>query len=190
MEFTQNVFMNIAKKQETHCIYIDFAKAFDRVSHKILATKLCQLAIPIEFLEIIMHFVIDRKYAMKADGTISSNFETALSSVPQGSNIGPLLFLVMVNDIPSCLVGNVRSLQYADDLKLYVAIASTCDERNLQQTIGNLTKWSNENEIGINSAKTHFMKYLPRVNSVSDYFIGVKKIEEVSTIKDLGVYFD
>lgn len=96
----------------------------------------------------------------------------------------------MVNDIPSCLVGNVRSLQYADDLKLYVAIASTCDERNLQQTIDNLTKWSNENEIGINSAKTHFMKYLPRVNSVSDYFIGVKKIEEVSTIKDLGVYFD
>lgn len=92
LEFTQTVFAHGQRKNETHCVYFDFEKAFDRVSHLIIAKKLAEISIPKAFMKDIVHFFIGRQYALKADGIISSDFTLAASSVPQGSHIGPAPF--------------------------------------------------------------------------------------------------
>lgn len=190
LEFSHEIFSNMQRRHETHCIYIDFSKAFDVVSHILLAKKLAAIGTPLNFIRIIIHFIIGRSYALKADGVIANDFHGTKSSVPQGSSIGPVLFLVMVNDINQCCHGHVRSLQYADDLKLFVEIKSPCDAFNLQQTIDSIYQWSRNNEISINVGKTKFVIFKPKPNTAQTYFLGVTPIEQLEVIKDLGVTFD
>lgn len=96
LEITQYLRDEIHKDNRIDVIYFDLAKAFDRVSHTILAGKLSRLALPFKFYKTIMSFITNRPYFLKADGIAyhEMNFTTK-SSVAQGSHIGPLLFIVM-----------------------------------------------------------------------------------------------
>lgn len=120
-------------------IYFDMSKAFDRVDHFILAKKLYELSLPYLLYSTestAMQFVIGRQYILKADGAETNIKFNTKSSVPQGSHCGPLLFLIMINDVNMCICENgTKLLQYADDEKLYQIVYSTVNSCRCQLII-------------------------------------------------------
>ena len=95
-------------------IFFDFRKAFDRVPHNRLILKLQCLGIDGKVLDIIKDFLMGRTFRVSVQGEFSS-FKDILSGIPQGSVLGPLLFILFINDLPDCLNSCVKI--FADDLK-------------------------------------------------------------------------
>lgn len=115
--FIERAFNN---STQTDVIYLDFSKAFDTISHTILASKLAQLSMPFSLFQTVMSFVSNRQYQMKMDGMPRNLYISTSVGVPQGSHCGPLLFILYTMDIVQCLAGsNVHILTYADDTKLF-----------------------------------------------------------------------
>lgn len=98
-ETAQFISDEIAKGRQVDAIYFDFAKAFDRISHYTLARKLAIGSVPRRLYLAIMNFVIDREYEFKCPDCLLNLNATASSGVPQGSHMGPLLFVFYVRDI-------------------------------------------------------------------------------------------
>ena len=96
-------------------LYFDFTKAFDRVPHYRLISKLENLGIKGKLLNIIKDFLTDRKFRVSVEGSFSTS-KDILSGIPQGSVLGPLLFLIYVNDLPEYVKSPIKL--FADDLKL------------------------------------------------------------------------
>ena len=96
-------------------LFFDFKKAFDRVPHNRLILKLQCLGIDGKVLDVIKDFLIGRTFRVSVQGEFSS-FKDILSGIPQGSVLGPLLFILFINDLPDCLKSSVKI--FADDLKL------------------------------------------------------------------------
>ena len=101
------------------CIYLDFQKAFDSVSHKLLIHKLKSYCISDSILQWLTSFINNRQQAVQISGTISTWIKVT-SGVPQGSILGPLMFLLFVNDIPKIVSSNI--MLFADDTKLWRVI--------------------------------------------------------------------
>ena len=119
----------------SHAIFFDFAEAFDKVPHKPLLHKLEAYGVCCELLQWINSFLTDRSFCVKVDQTLSSP-ATVHSGVPKGSVIGPLLFLVYINDLTDVI--SSRSLLYADDFKIW-----TSDNPDvLQEDIISIKNWS------------------------------------------------
>ena len=118
-------------------IILDFSKAFDTVPHSRLLGKL----IKGNLLRWIEEFLVGRTQSVLVDGTKSPE-EAVLSGVPQGTVLGPLMFLLYINDMPSQVQRDTRCRLFADDSLLYRVIDSTLDQVQLQQDLKNLEKWA------------------------------------------------
>jgi hypothetical protein len=103
-------------------IYTDFQKAFDKVNHKLLINKLA--LIHGKFLKLIESYLTSRLQAIKVSNHISEDFIVS-SGVPQGSHIGPLLFILFINDLPSIFDSSVNILLFADDAKIFLPTYSS-----------------------------------------------------------------
>ena len=101
-------------------IHTDFSKAFDTVNIRLLMSKLSELRLPNSLLKWLLSYLTDRKPMIRFNGCVSKCIDV-LSEVPQGSHIGPLLFILFVNDLCEVLDG-CKFLFYADDLKIFKAI--------------------------------------------------------------------
>uniref|UniRef100_A0A914NR73 Reverse transcriptase domain-containing protein n=1 Tax=Meloidogyne incognita TaxID=6306 RepID=A0A914NR73_MELIC len=99
-------------------IYIDIKKAFDSVPINLLLYKLKQAGITGKLLTFLENFLTNRTFRVKIDDVLSEN-KPIHSGVPQGSVLGPLLFLIFINDLPNYISENVGIKMYADDVKLY-----------------------------------------------------------------------
>ena len=110
---------------EVDVVYLDFFKAFDRVDHKILLEKLLAIGISGKLLAWIGMFLIGRKHAVIVDGVLS-DVGGVRSGVPQGSVLGPLLFLILISDIDRELT-SARASNFADDTRVSMSIKSEAD---------------------------------------------------------------
>ena len=135
-------FQNIDKGLPVDTIYLDFAKAFDTVPHNRLLHKLKAYGISGKLLDWIQSFLTDRTQYVTVNGT-SSGQVPVTSGVPQGSVLGPVLFIYFINDMPDILDG-IKVKIFADDTKIFSPIASNVDNIKLQEGLDALTDWSND----------------------------------------------
>ena len=129
----------IDKNVQTDAILLDFSKAFDRVAHKHLLKKLEAIGVTGTTLGWISSFLSDREQTVVLDG-MSSDAKPVTSGVPQGTVLGPLLFLIYINDRPNCVNSSTIRL-FADDCLIYKDIHSQKDTEDLQPDIDALQTW-------------------------------------------------
>ena len=191
LSFMTFVSAELEKNNEVHVVYFDFLKAFDRVDHNLLLKKLTQnFDLPPYLIRLLRSYLSGRKsYVLFQD--VKSFCFSILSGVPQGANLGPLLFLLFINDLPACL-NYVLCLLFADDLKIFRSISSILDMELLQKDINNVLLWSKTNQLPINEIKCKLMVFCrnkSRFDSVQ-YMIGNTVITPQAEVRDLGILFD
>ena len=171
-------------------LYLDFKKAFDSVPHQRLLTKLKDYGFKGKLLTWVENFLKNRKQRVQVDGS-SSDWADVTSGIPQGSVLGPTLFIIYVNDLPD-VVHNFVKL-FADDAKLY-AVANTVDDaKTVQDDLSRIDNWSDIWQIRFNYKKCNHM-HLGKEQEFSTYFMTQNgeptKINQISEQKDLGVIID
>ena len=135
-------------KTPLDAIILDFAKAFDVVSHKKLITKMHALGINSSIIEWVKSWLKDRTHRISLGNSLS-NPRPVTSGVPQGSVLGPLLFLIFINDMPLQVKHSELRL-FADDSLLYKTIKSVSDRTKLQADLDNLTTWARDWQMRFN----------------------------------------
>lgn len=187
--FTQFASNVLDSGGQADVFYADFSKAFDRMDHTVLYRKLKLLKFSPTLIKLISSYLNRRRYIVCYNGFYSKCYE-GTSGVPQGSSLGPLLFLIFINDLPSYL--SCSKLLYADDLKLFSRIGSVLDCEALQEQINVLTCWCLRNKLALNSEKCKVLSITRKKESILfNYSLGASAIlERVSHFKDLGVCFD
>ena len=136
-------------------VLLDMSAAFDLVSHDLLLQKLEVYGLRPDFLQWIKSYLLNRYQGVWIDYTLSSYLPCDIG-VPQGSILGPLFFLLFVNDLPTILDNTME--QYADDSTL-TAVGSSVTEVNVKLTsdCNNVKKWMEQNQLKLNPDKTHVM---------------------------------
>lgn len=170
-------------------LYFDFRKAFDRVNNDILLAKLSSVGFAPGLLRLFADYLRDRQQFVRLGIYESRPYHTR-SGVSQGSILGPLMFLLMVNDLPS-VVSHARCLLYADDLKLFLEIKTEADCMALQRDIDAVCQWSSTNAMEFNTTKCCAMTFGRRRLPITfDYLLNGVNLSHTTTVKDLGVVFD
>jgi len=149
---------NLSKKEHTLALFLDMSKAFDVLDHDLLLKKLEHIGIRGSLLSLFSTYLKDRSFSIKVDGK-HSKFYKAESGVPQGSILGPKLFLIYLNDLLKHLKG-VKILIFADDILI---LCSSSDLKNcveiLQSQFDILCEWAHDNKLIINTKKTLAMHF-------------------------------
>ena len=175
-----SVFVDSEKSWDT--VYLDLAKAFDKVSHQRLLRKVSAAGIKGNVLSWIGDFLSNRKQCVQVKGHVS-DWKDVLSGVPQGSVLGPILFLLYVNDLPDIINSKIKT--FADDTKVY---ETTENCNSLQHDLNKICAWANKWELTFNVDKCKVMHY-GKSNGNFEYSMNSKKLCEVSEESDLGVTF-
>ena len=166
--------------------YLDFAKAFDTVPHQRLLMKLRGYGIESRILTWIEAFLTDRRQRVVVNDSRSS-WADVTSGIPQGSVLGPMLFIIYINDMPTSVLSSIYL--FADDAKVYRNISSNDDPPTLQHDLQQLEKWSERWQLRFNSNKCKVM-HLGRQNPRQNYTMGGTTLATTTSEKDLGVYVD
>lgn len=189
LSFSETLIRALDENTQLDVIYTDLSKAFDKMSHSILLYKLAVYGVTGSFLKWFKSYLTGREFYVVLNGYQSVSHGIT-SGVPQGSHLGPILFNVFVNDLPSILNFSECYL-YADDLKFSRKIVSPRDSLLLQEDLNRLIDWCDNNRMLLNYGKCYHLKFTRKTRCISvDYFINGQKILEVNTIKDLGVTLD
>lgn len=177
------------ESRQVDSIYLDFAKAFDSVDHGILLHKLSKLGIYGNLLDWLKSYLNNRSQIVRIKGN-ESDPVVVTSGVPQGSHLGPFLFLLFVNDIADNLKF-AKILMYADDIKLYIEINSPLDASKLQRDLDSIVTWSKTNKLNLNINKCKIISFCKSSNVIDfNYTVATQVLEKVDTISDLGVVFE
>ena len=149
------------KCHQTDLILLDFSKAFDCVPHQRLLHKLQYYGISGPTLYWVKSFLSNRTQHVSINGSHSA-LANVTSGVPQGSVLGPVLFLLYINDITNQIQSNIRL--FADNSIVYREIRSPADHHILQTDIQKLTDWSNKWQMNFNTSKCHLLTSLNLAN--------------------------
>ena len=170
-------------------IYLDFSKAFDTVPHRRLLGKLKAYGIQGKIYNWISAFLHNRTQEVVVNGSVSTQ-APVISGIPQGTVLGPILFVIYIND----LLDNISSmgLMFADDTKIYRQITSREDALLLQSDINKLDEWSKIWQLHFNHKKCHVltMGKFENIKVAHRYAVYGNEMEHVSEEKDLGVTID
>ena len=169
-------------------IYLDFAKAFDKVDHGILLQKLQELGIGHLLLRWIRNFLFNRTQCVAIEGVESQPIDV-ISGVPQGTVLGPLLFLIHIGDIDQELQHSKAST-FADDTKVMKVVDSPQDAENLQLDLDRIYRWADTNNMQLNGDKFRHLRYGEAPGAISYKTQTGNSIEQVSEVVDLGVVME
>ena len=183
LSFFNNVCNWVDKGEPVDVIYLDFKKAFDKVPHKRLLLKLYAYGVRGDIFRWIKNWLLNRKQRVVINGQ-SSGWVDVLSGVPQGSVLGPLLFIIYINDFEEGLFNKI--LKFADDAKLLGRV-STQDQINVMRSdLNKLFEWSSKWGMTFNTNKFKVM-HIGRTNQCVNYEINHQVLEDVEEERDLGV---
>lgn len=189
VEFTSHAIKVMEAGGQVDAIYTDLKSAFDRVNHSILLAKMQCLGATARFTSWLQSYLDHRVLYVKIGSAISDYFH-ACSGVPQGSNLGPLLFSIFFNDICLVLPDGCRLL-YADDLKIYLLIKSKEDCEELQRLADLFEDWCLRNMLAISISKCSIISFTRRKTPIIwNYKMSGIQLQRVSVVKDLGVLLD
>lgn len=196
-QLIHNILLNIDKKYLTSVLYFDMTKAFDFVCHDILLRKLENNGIRGRALYWIKSYLLNRQQCVEVTRLNTQHVATRYQSrylineygVPQGSVLGPLLFLIYINDITE--VTSHQSILYADDISIIVKSEIHSPEHHLtdiHNTINLIVTWLNSNNLNVNLTKTKLMNF-NKSHDIKITFCN-NVIENLKSVKFLGVTID
>ena len=192
LKLLDHIYLNMDKGMMTGVVFLDLKKAFDTVDHEILLHKLISFNLSVESVLWFKSYLSGRRQSVKSKG-IKSDYLPIKCGVPQGSILGPLLFIIYINDLYKYLTECSISL-YADDTALYTSAKTQIEIMlNFQLELSLVQEWLNANKLTLNASKTkyvifgsrHLLTTKPDLN-----LVGGNKIERVSSMKYLGVILD
>ena len=175
-------------RSSIHTIFLDFSKAFDTVPHMKLCAKLDNIGIRGNILNWVKAFLTNRQQRVCLDGS-HSDWAQVSSGVPQGSILGPLLFIIYVNDISTNLDSETKL--FADDCTLYRTISCMKDCISLQNDLSKIYRWSQTWQLSLNITKCKVLCISnKRSPPTYNYVINNTSLELVNKIKYLGVFIN
>ena len=176
---------NTSVGKQTDLILLDFSKAFDKVNHSKLIWKLHQYGIRGNALSWIQAFLGNRSQTVVIEGEESGSVPVS-SGVPQGSVLGPILFLVFINDLPEKLSSQVRL--FADDTAVYLTIGGLDDGTVLQNDLDKLSMWESQWDMEFNPSKCQVVRVTTARKAINTvYTLHGQILEVVTSAKYLGV---
>ena len=176
---------NLHSGVQTDMIILDFSKAFDKVPHKKLLRKLDNYGIRGNTWNWVSAFLSNRMQQVALDGEVSSQLPV-VSGVPQGSVLGPLLFLIFINDLPASVTSKTRL--FADDCILYRPILKQEDTVTLQNDLNNLAEWEKMWGMQFHPEKCNSLTVTRSQSTYkTSYILKGHTLESVETAKYLGV---
>lgn len=165
-------------------VYLDYKKAFDSVDHATLIKKLSSINIDYMLIRWIEAFLNNRKMRVRVRLEFSE-WAAVLSGVPQGSVLGPLLFLIFINDLPNWIRNSMIHM-FADDTKISRKISVENDSVLLQQDLDSLMNWSKQCHLDFNVDKCKIMRI--KHGYQTEYELDGNKIQETGEERDLEVF--
>ena len=192
LDIVENIRENLDNKTFSCGVFIDLEKAFDTINHKILLEKLQHYGIRGITLQWFTSYLYNRKQRVSLDGKKSS-FLNITCGVPQGSILGPLLFLLYINDMKNAVKFSILH-HFADDTNLLCS--NTCDKKlkkNVNQDLQSIFIWLCANRLSLNVDKTEFILFRPPRKNTNERFslkLNRKTLFESTKIKYLGMILD
>ena len=191
LHFVSKVYSDLDKKLHVASAFLDISKAFDSLNHQILLTKLNNLGLRGPVLNIFKSYLTKRKQFVYCNN-VCSNYKLIKHGVPQGSILGPILFLIYINDITnSC--DNVHFTMYADDTCFTMADKDLhVLHSRLTRELFNVSRWMKANMLKLNVDKTHIMLFQNRslVHDLNPVILDQQVVLRVKSTKFLGVCVD
>ena len=193
--FCDSLALSLNDCSRTDVVYFDFSKAFDSVNHDILLYKLKEFfGIDGRMLKFLTNYLCEREQQVVI-GNFTSSRKEVLSGVPQGSILGPILFVLFINDLPNGLSPGTDLALYADDTKIWRKILSESDHEALQDDISYLHNWSINNKMVFHPGKCKVVSVAQRLPPLLGilpdiqyiYYLGENPLDYADSEKDLGV---
>ena len=185
MDHFQNILNILETGSNADVIYLDFAKAFDKVDHGILIRKLAKIGVGGNLLIWIHEFLDNRKQIVKVANCQSGN-ECVISGVTQGTVLGPTLFLIFIGDIDEELE-HAQASSFADDTRVVMKVSNDADFADLQSDLNVLYQWSVTNNMMFNGTKFQHLCYGPPQDGRAYKTPQGEHIVKSADVKDLGI---
>ena len=191
LSVTHEWFKVLESGQELFSVFFDIKKAFDTVPHQSLMDKLHRYGLDPRIQSWLNSYLSDRMQHVVVGGALSPD-TPVVSGVPQGSVLGPLLFLIYIDDVSTIGLseGSVLNL-FADDMLLYRPIGSSEDLQQLQSDVDRVNEWVISNHLSLNPVKCKTMLITKKINPIQPPQLQLNGIplEQVEHFKYLGVLF-
>jgi len=180
--------ISVQNKKCVTVAYIDFSRAFDTVSHEKLFMRLAAYGIQGSLLQWLKNFFVDRTHRTKV-GCCISGIVAMISGIIQGSGLGPVMFIIYIDDLAKLLERNgITAKFFADDVKVYCEISDANDSVCLQNALDIIANWAKEWQLSISVTKCNILS-IGNTGTVdtSEYYINDCQLPRVTACRDLGI---
>ena len=183
LDFLHDIYEMYEERRAVDIIYLDFQKAFDKVPHRKLLNKVESHGISVHIHRWISDWFCDRKQRVVLNGKFS-DWRNVSSGVPQGSVLGPILFLIYINDLDED--AKCKISKFADDTKIANRVISLSQQQELQQDLNTLGEWAVDSQMFFNVDKCKVL-HIGNRNVQANYTMNGKQLAKFEQEKDLGV---
>lgn len=192
LSFLSELYINLDKNKKCFGVFMDLSKAFDLVNHALLLEKLRKYGLRGKLGGWLESYLSNRQQIVEIDHIKSSKLSISCG-VPQGSVLGPLLFVLFINDLPN-IVSECHLIMFADDNSLLITKDNHLDlVHNSQEKINTFVSKFSSDKLLLNESKTVFINFTPRSLNYQESFllrINGQSLEQVKSTKFLGVHID